>query len=58
MDFKNIMLSKINQKGISKNHMMHSYVGYVTEAHRHRQQYGKGWRTVKGQGGQKYGDGG
>ena len=52
------MLSKMSEK--AKNHMVSSYVGYKTEIHRHRQQYGgyqweEGWEPVKGKGSQTYG---
>ena len=50
----------VNQKKL-RTIWVHSYVGYKTETHRHRQQCGgyqrKGVGGVKGKGGQIYGDG-
>ena len=63
MDFENIMLSKTSQSVKVSTIGFHSYVGYRSETHRHRQQYGgyqrEEWRggVVKGTGSQIYGDG-
>ena len=58
MDLGNNMLSEISQKKLRT--IFHTYVGYKTETHRHRQQYGgcrgKGVGVVKGKGDQIYDD--
>ena len=53
LDLENIMLSEISQKKL-RTIWFHSHVGWKTETHRHRQQYGGyqregGWGVVKGQ---------
>ena len=49
VDLENTMLSEISGSEKAKNHVIHSYVGYETETHGHRQQYG-GYQRERGWG--------